>query len=42
MDSSKTKAIRNVVDKLCAQIRNEADVIVDAFGIPEDCLNVSI
>ncbi len=42
MDGSKTKAIRNVVDKLCAQLRDEADGLVAAFGIPEDCLNVSI
>ena len=38
MDSFKTKAIRKVVDKLCGQLRDEAVGLVDAFGIPEDCL----
>lgn len=42
MDGSKTKAIRKVVDKLCAQLRDEAAPLVDAFGIPDDCLRVDV
>jgi len=40
MDGAKTKAIRKVVDKLCAQLRADAEGLVAAFGIPDDCLNV--
>jgi acyl-CoA oxidase len=42
MDGAKTKAIRKVVDKLCAQLRDDAEGLVAAFGIPDDCLNVRV
>lgn len=38
MEGIKTKAIRKIIDKLCADIREEAVPLVDAFGIPEKCL----
>lgn len=38
MESYKTKAVRRMVDRLCKEVRNEADVLVDGFAIPEGCL----
>jgi acyl-CoA oxidase len=40
MEGSKTKAIRKVVEKLCKEVRDDASALVDAFGIPEELLNV--
>ncbi len=42
MDGSKTKAIRRVVTKLCAEIRPDSLGYVDAFGIPDDLLGAEI
>lgn len=42
MDGSKTKAIRRMVTKLCAEIRPDAVAYVDAFGIPEELLGAEI
>ena len=42
MDGSKTKAIRRMVTKLCAEIRPDAEAYVDAFGIPDDLLGAKI
>jgi acyl-CoA oxidase len=42
MDGSKTKAIRRMVTKLCADIRPDALAYVDAFGIPDDLLGAEI
>ena len=42
MDGSKTKAIRRMVTKLCAEIRSDALAYVDAFGIPDDLLGAEI
>jgi acyl-CoA oxidase len=38
----KTKAIRKLVDKLCKDVRIEADALVDAFAIPKQCLAAPI
>lgn len=38
MDGIKTKAIRKMVSQLCWEIRKDAVPLVDAFGIPENCL----
>lgn len=38
MEGVKTKAIRKMVDRLCAEVRMEAVPLVDAFKIPEGCL----
>jgi len=42
MDGSKTKAIRRVITKLCAEIRPDSLAYVDAFGIPDDLLGAEI
>lgn len=42
MDGSKTKAIRRLVTKLCAEIRPDALSYVDAFGIPDELLGAQI
>ena len=41
-ESSKAKAIRKEVNALCGQVRQQAIHLVDAFGIPENCVNVPI
>lgn len=38
MDGVKTKAIRKLVDKLCAEMRSEAVPLTQAFAIPDKCL----
>lgn len=42
MDGSKTKAIRRLVTKLCAEIRPDALSYVEAFGIPDELLGAQI
>ncbi len=42
MEGAKSKAIRKQVDKLCAELRSDVRSLVDAFGIPEDCLAAPI
>ena len=42
MDGSKTKAIRRVVSKLCADMRSNSLAYVDAFGIPNELLGAEI
>jgi len=42
MEARKTKAIRQMVNKLCKSLRNEAGFLVDAFAIPESCLGAEI
>jgi len=42
MDGSKTKAIRRLVTKLCAEIRPDALSYIDAFGIPDELLGAQI
>lgn len=38
----KSKAIRDQLNALCDQLRPQAVPLVDAFGIPEDCLGAPI
>lgn len=42
MEGMKSKAIRKQVDKLCQEVRADSRALVDAFGIPEDCLAAPI
>lgn len=42
MDGSKTKAIRRLITKLCAEIKPDALAYVDAFGIPDTLLGAQI
>lgn len=41
-DGVKTKAIRREVDALCAEVRDDADVLVNAFAIPDEMLAAPI
>ena len=42
MQPVKTKAIRRLVNQLCQTVRNDANALVDAFGIPTSCLRAPI
>lgn len=42
MKGVKTKAIRRLVDKLCYEVRQDAEKLVDAFEIPDSCLSAPI
>jgi acyl-CoA oxidase len=42
MSGFKAKAISRLVTALCAEIRQDAVALVDAFGIPESCLAAPI
>ncbi|MCH2021873.1 MAG: acyl-CoA dehydrogenase family protein [Saprospiraceae bacterium] len=42
VSGSKTRAIRRLVDKLCKEVRNDAFCLVEAFGIPDECLSAPI
>ncbi len=42
MEGSKTRAIRRLVDELCAELRGDALPLVDAFGIPEHLIGAPI
>jgi len=42
MESAKTKAIRKLVNQLCWEIRKDAVPLVEAFGIPESCLDAKV
>ncbi len=42
MQPVKTKAIRRLVNQLCQSTRNDANALVDAFGIPNACLAAPI
>ncbi len=42
LEYSKTKAIRRMVDRTCASVRQNCQVIVDAFGIPNSLLGAPI
>lgn len=41
-ETSKSKAIRKMVNQLCWEIRPDAVALVDAFAIPESCLAAPI
>jgi acyl-CoA oxidase len=42
MDGSKSKAIRRIVDDLCAEVREDALALVEAWGISEELLGAPI
>ncbi|WP_232826516.1 acyl-CoA dehydrogenase [Lewinella sp. IMCC34183] len=42
ISGQKSKAVRKLVDKLCAELRPEAGVLVDGFGIPDKLLGAPI
>lgn len=42
MEGKKTKAIRQMVEKLSKNLRNEALFLVEAFAIPDQCLGAEI
>ncbi len=42
LEGVKTKAIRNQVNQLCANVRRDAVALVDAFDIPDSCLAAPI
>ena len=42
MTGAKTKAIRRLVDELCATVRQDALAYVEGFGIPDDLLGAPI
>jgi acyl-CoA oxidase len=42
IESAKSKAIRNEVEALCAEIRPHAEALVDAFAIPDACVAAPI
>ena len=42
MESTKTKAIRKLVNQLCWEIRPDAVSLVEAFAIPDSCLAAPI
>jgi len=42
MSGKKSKAITNHVTELCAEVRRDAVALVDAFGIPDQCLGAPI
>jgi acyl-CoA oxidase len=42
MTASRLKAVRRAVDRLCATLRPQARLLVDAFGIPAEWLGSSL
>ena len=42
MEGGKSKAIRRQVDQLCADVRDDAVALVNAFGIPDQCISAPI
>jgi len=42
LESAKAKAIRKQVNKLCLEVRQQAEPLVDAFGIPDPVLAAPI
>ena len=42
ISGQKSKAVRKLVDKLCAELRPEVGALVDGFGIPEELLGAPI
>jgi acyl-CoA oxidase len=42
MSGKKSKAITKYVTRLCAEVRRDAVGLVDAFGIPDQCLSAPI
>ena len=42
IEAAKAKAIRDEVNKLCFEIRAQANPLVEAFGIPDELLAAPI
>lgn len=42
LEGAKTKAIRKMVNQLCWDVRKDAVPLVEAFGIPQNCLGAEI
>jgi acyl-CoA oxidase len=42
MEGNKTKAIRNLVDELCGDLRHDALALVESFAIPDELLGAEI
>ncbi len=42
LGGSKSKAIRQRVERLCTELRPHSGVLVDGFGIPEHCMSAPI
>ncbi|MGP1991171.1 acyl-CoA dehydrogenase [Zobellia laminariae] len=42
MGGTKSKAIRQRVERLCTELRPHIEVLVDGFGIPEHCMSAPI
>ncbi|MBA2664013.1 MAG: acyl-CoA dehydrogenase family protein [Bradymonadaceae bacterium] len=42
IQSAKAAAIRDLVNKLCSEVRSQAVPLVNAFGIPDNCLSAPI
>jgi len=42
LGSGKSKAIRTEVNRLCEEVRPDAEALVDAFAIPDACLSAPI
>jgi acyl-CoA oxidase len=42
ISGQKSKAIRKLIDKLCAELRPEAGALVNGFGIPDELLGAPI
>jgi len=42
LSGAQTKAIRDTVDQLCAELRPRAGMLVDAFGIPQEWITAPI
>ncbi|WP_291871600.1 acyl-CoA dehydrogenase [Maribacter sp.] len=42
ISGTKSKAIRQRVERLCTELRPHINVLIDSFGIPEHCLNAPI
>jgi len=42
ISGTKSKAIRQRVERLCTELRPHINVLIDGFGIPDHCLNAPI
>jgi len=42
ISGTKSKAIRQRVERLCSEIRPHIGVLIDGFGIPEHCMSAPI
>jgi acyl-CoA oxidase len=42
LNGARTKAIIAAVNQLCAELRPHAELLVDAFGVPDACVGAPI